>query len=67
MKKVFCTFVMLTAFSFCAFADGPDDTDDHYDAQFILTDCGTEHQIPANSTEEQAIEWLNRYTEEDCH
>lgn len=67
MKKVFCTFVMLTAFSFCAFADGPDDTEDHYDAQFIITDCGTVHQIPADSTEEEACRLLDEYTKKDCN
>lgn len=66
MKKLFSTVTLLMAFAFSAFAGEPD-TEDHYDAQFIVTDCGTEHQIPANSTEEQAIEWLNHYTEEDCH
>lgn len=45
MKKLFSSLVMLTAFSICAFAnDGKDDTEDHFDAQYVITDCGTVHK-----------------------
>lgn len=67
MRKIFSTIVMLTAFSFSVFAgDGKDDTEDHYDGQIVITDCGTEHSIPANSTEEEACNLQEKYTKEDC-
>ena len=68
MKKLFSALVMLTAFSICAFAnDGKDDTEDHFDAQYVITDCGTVHKIPADATEEEACDYQEQYTEEDCH
>lgn len=66
MKKLFSTITLLMAFASSAFAGEPD-TEDHYDAQFIVTDCGTEHQIPANATEEEACRLLDEYTKKDCY
>ena len=34
--------------------------------QFIITDCGTVHQIADNATKEEAAEAVDRYSEEDC-
>lgn len=68
MKKLFSSLVMLTVFSICAFAgEGRDDPDDHYDAQYVITDCGTIHEIPADATQDEACDYLEQYTEEDCH
>lgn len=67
MKKLFSSLVMLTAFSICTFADdGKDDTEDHFDGQAVVTDCGTVHQIAANSTDAEAIYWQDYYTKKDC-
>lgn len=34
--------------------------------QCIITDCGTVHEIPADSTPEEAIAWLDFWTSIDC-
>jgi hypothetical protein len=34
--------------------------------QFIITDCGTTHQIPSNSTEDEAVAWLDFWAAMDC-
>ena len=37
------------------------------DVRMIMTDCGTVHQIPSDCTDEEAVRWLDYYTEHDCH
>lgn len=64
MKKVFCSILMLTACSFCAFAEEPD-TEDH-DPSFIITDCGTVHPVPSDWSDEQRAAELDKRTIEDC-
>ncbi len=65
MKKIFSTLVLLTAFSFCAYAGDADDTEDH-DCSFIITDCGTMYEVPNNWTDEQIAAELDKRTIEDC-
>lgn len=66
MKKYIFAMTIALSFSSFAFADEPD-TEDHYDGQYIITDCLTVHRIPANSTDEEAIFWLDYWTEQDCN
>lgn len=35
-------------------------------AQFIITECGTMYQIPSDSTEKEACEYLDFLTARDC-
>lgn len=35
-------------------------------AQFIVTDCGTVHSIPANSTEAEACRMVDFWSMVDC-
>jgi hypothetical protein len=69
MKKLFISVLMLTVFTGFAFAGEDEDKDDHeqYDAQYVTTDCGTTHEIPKNSTDEEACYWLDYYTNQDCY
>lgn len=67
MKKLLSSLVLLSAFSVSAFAGNGDDTEDHYDAQYVITDCGTVHEIPADSTEDEACDYLEKYTKKDCN
>lgn len=67
MKKLVSSLVLLSAFSVCAFAGEGEDTDDHYDAQYVITDCGTVHEIPADATDDEACDYLEEYTEKYCH
>lgn len=64
MKKVFSTFAMLTAFSFCAFA-GQNDTKS-VAGSFVITDCGTIHQIPSDASDEERCALLDKHAVEDC-
>lgn len=34
--------------------------------QYIITDCGTVHQIPDNASEREAIEAVDKWSEIDC-
>jgi len=34
--------------------------------QFVITECGTEHQIPDNSTIDEACDWLEHYSNTEC-
>lgn len=34
--------------------------------QYVITECGTMHQIPADSTPEAAIAWLDFWTSAAC-
>lgn len=34
--------------------------------QYIITDCGTKHEIPADSTPDEACAWLDYYASIDC-
>ena len=34
--------------------------------QFIITDCGTRHQVADNATPEEIIDAIDRYSKEDC-
>lgn len=36
------------------------------DAQYIITDCGTVHQIHKDATIEEACDELDRWSKEDC-
>lgn len=66
MKKLFSTLIMLTAFSFCAFAGSEPDTNNSDVSSFIVTDCGTVHQISDKATNEERAALLDKYTVEDC-
>lgn len=58
MKKFFiCAAVALLAFVADAREEEP---------QFVITDCGTVHQIPDNATDDQALDLLDYWTETDC-
>lgn len=35
--------------------------------QFIITECGTVHQIPSDSTVDEAVDALDYWTEQDCY
>lgn len=34
--------------------------------QFIITDCGTIHQIPDDATVDEACDWLDFWSSIDC-
>lgn len=56
MKKIILSVFALMAFSISASAM----------RQYIVTDCGTKHRIPDNSSEEDACFFLDYFTAEDC-
>lgn len=58
MKKVFILLALcaLTSVSYAAVQI----------AQFIITECGTIYQIPSDSTEKEACEYLDFVTARDC-
>jgi len=58
MKKFFILLVLctLTSISYAAVEI----------AQVIVTDCGTSHKIPSDSTEKEACEYLDYWTARDC-
>lgn len=64
MKKLFSTVTLLMAFAFSAFAGEPD-TEDH-EGSFVITDCGTIHQIPSDISDEERCALLDKFTVEDC-
>lgn len=35
--------------------------------QYIITDCGTIHQIPDNATTDEACDWVDYWSSVDCH
>lgn len=58
MKKVFIFLALyaLTSVSYAAVQI----------AQFVITECGTMYQIPSDSTEKEACEYLDFVTARDC-
>ncbi len=56
MKKIFL-IALLACPAMGAFAS----------PQYVITDCGTVHRIADNATMDQAVEALNRFSEEDCN
>ncbi|MCI1246450.1 MAG: hypothetical protein LKG14_03560 [Prevotella sp.] len=35
-------------------------------AQYIITDCGTEHQIATNASPEDALRAIDYWSQQDC-
>lgn len=62
MKKylLFCIFVLACIAVFAAKSDEP------IAAQYIVTDCGTVHSIPVNSTEAEACHMVEAWSLVDC-
>ncbi len=58
MKKVFIFLALcaLTSVSYAAVQI----------AQFVITECGMMYQIPSDSTEKEACEYLDFVTARDC-
>ena len=64
MKKIlFClaAFMLLPLSFAVAQPNG-----DPIDCQYVITDCGTVHQIPKDATVDEACKKLDEYTEADC-
>lgn len=57
MKKLFALFILMSSFTIAKAADN---------VQYIVTECGTTHEIPANCTIREAIAWLQFWSEIDC-
>lgn len=64
MKKTILFFAFVSI-ALATYAD-QNSTTEGVDAQYIITDCGTVHEIPANSTAEEACDLLDKYSEKDC-
>ncbi len=56
MKKFLLSVLVLMVFSMNASAM----------IQYIMTDCGTRHRIPDNSSVEDACFFIDYFTAEDC-
>lgn len=64
MKKVIVFFAMVIVSTvFSVEAANPEGS---VDGQYVITDCGTEHWIPASSSEDFAVEMQEAWTEIDC-
>lgn len=63
MRKILLT-VALALFAVAGFAAV---MDGGYDGQVVITDCGTEYEIPADCDEEEAIVFLEEYSDMDCY
>jgi hypothetical protein len=63
MKKILFSFVFLCAFSLTASAEPKKAP---IAAQYIITDCGTVHQIATNTTNDEIIDAIDEYSAEDC-
>ena len=62
-KSIFVVALALVGFCVQAHADnGGNDVA----AQFIITDCGTVHQIATDATADEAVDAIDRYSREDC-
>lgn len=35
--------------------------------QYVITDCGTVHQIPSDATPDEACDWLDYWSSVDCN
>lgn len=56
MKKLFLCAMVVVATTVLAKAT----------PQYIMTDCGTVHQIPDNSSIDEACEWIDYWSSIDC-
>lgn len=63
MKK-YLLFSLFVAICLVAFAKKK--PKEPIDMQFIVTDCGTIHRIPANATEQQAADAIDNWSLIDC-
>ncbi len=62
MKKILFSFLFLCAFSLTASAE----KETPIVAQYIITDCGTVHQIATNATNAEILDAIDEYSAEDC-
>ena len=64
MKKLF----LATACLLCSFAANaaPEEQCEPIAAQYIMTDCGTVYQIPVDATEDDVIDYIDYFSEQDC-
>lgn len=67
MKKILFSAMLALATFASVYADDTEDHGGDYDAQYIITDCGTVHEIPANSTDDEACDWLDYWSDKDCN
>lgn len=65
MKKIFISILFLNTFTVGIFANVNDDKEDH-DPTFVITDCGTVHQVDGNLSDEEIAQKLDEYTQADC-
>lgn len=56
MKKLFLCAMVVIATTVLAKAT----------PQYIMTDCGTVHQIPDNASIDEACEWIDYWSSVDC-
>ncbi len=60
MKKMFLFIVLCMGIAAYTYAE-------KVAMQYIITDCGTVHQIPSNSTEDEALYEYFLYSTIDCY
>ncbi len=64
MKKLF----LATACLLCSFAANatPEEQNEPIAAEYIMTDCGTVHEIPLTTFAWEIIFWIEVYSDKDC-
>ena len=64
MKKLIALAIVLLGLSSISFAE--EKKEKKSEAQFIITDCGTVHQIPDNSSVKFACDMVDKWSKLDC-